>query len=134
MKSGVFSVIIGIISLITINYMSPFFVFSKSFQFVLLFLVFYSLGNMVVPRIRKFFILPDIFWADWLVHAVINACIFYFAHTLWGGITIVPMNLNEMAFGIISVNEISLDILGTILYGATVVAALYEFVLFSSKG
>jgi hypothetical protein len=44
------------------------------------------------------------------------------------------MNLNEMVFGIISVNEISLDILGTILYGATVVAALYEFVLFSSKG
>ncbi|WKZ29967.1 MAG: hypothetical protein QY314_04120 [Candidatus Dojkabacteria bacterium] len=133
MKPGIFTTTIGIVSLIAVNYMTQFFEFSKSLQFVILFLVIYSIGNVIVPRIRKFFLLPNVYWADLFIHAVINALVFYFAHTLWGGITVLPVNLSEMTFGVLSVNEISLDILGTILYGAIAVAALYEFILFTSK-
>lgn len=130
MKDSAFQAIVGIVTLVAANAIVPFFTFSKSVEYTLLFLIVFSVGNLIVEKIRNFLTLPHVFWANVVVNGVINFLVFYFSNTLWGGLSVVPINIKSANYGFIALRPMQLDILGTILVGTIVVTLVYQIIIY----
>jgi hypothetical protein len=130
MRENAFPVLLGIVVLIAVNAVLPFVKFSKSIDYVIFFTIIYSIANLVVPRLRVFLTLPDLFWADFVVHFVIMFLVFYLAHTLWGGVTVLPITIKDASFSLISIKPTQLDIIGATALGTFFLSAVYQGLIY----
>lgn len=133
MKPVTYEVVLGILCLVAINAIFPFLKFSESLQFVILFLAVYSVGNLVVERLRTFFTLPDVFVANATVRSVVTSLVLLISNGLLGGITLSQFSIKPASFGLVSVQAFQFNALATGIIAGILVAVLYEFVLFLKK-
>jgi hypothetical protein len=128
-KLLLFQGVVAIVSLLSVKYFINGFTFSTAPSYLFMFWTLYIAGTVLAVKVRTFFLLPQVYYLDAAVTAIVIAGVFWVCSNIIGGVTFHPTTVQAFSFLGISVKATAFGTFGTIGLVAVLSGALYQVII-----
>lgn len=134
MKPVFFQIFLGIVTLFTILSIVGGVVISQTFSFAFIFWGLFVVVLLATRQVRKFFLLPDNYFADALIHAVLVFIVLWLCNSFLGGVTIHSLLFPSFTVSGVKVIGTTLGTFGTIGVVSVLFGLLYQGLIWLNDG